>query len=112
MLKEITNQNFEEVVMKSDKPVVVDFWAEWCSPCRIISPLMEELAKEYEQEIKMVKCDVDENPELCRKFNIKSIPVVLFIKNGKVFDTKIGASPKINFVRKIELLLMHESTIC
>jgi thioredoxin 1 len=111
MLKEITNQNFEEVVMKSDKPVIVDFWAEWCSPCRIISPILDELSKEYEQEVKMVKCDVDENPELCRKFNIKNIPAVLFIKNGEVLDTKIGASSKANFVRKIELLLMHESTI-
>lgn len=106
MLKEITNQNFEEVVMKSDKPVIVDFWAEWCSPCRIISPLMEELSKEYDSEIKIVKCNVDENPELCQKFKIKSIPAVFFFKNGKLFDTKIGAGTKVSFIRKIELLLM------
>lgn len=106
MLKEITNQNFEEVVMKSDKPVVVDFWAEWCSPCRIISPLMEDLSKEYEKEVKIVKCDVDQNPELCQKFKIKSIPTILFMKNGKIFDTKIGAGNKAAFIRKIELLLM------
>jgi thioredoxin 1 len=106
MLKEITNQNYDEVVMKSGKPVIVDFWAEWCSPCKVISPLMEELSKEYEKEIEIVKCDVDKNPELCRKFNIKSIPAVFFMKKGEIFDSKIGASSKANFIRKIELFLM------
>mgnify|MGYP001765818553 FL=1 len=88
---EITNKNFEEVVLKSKKPVVVDFWAEWCAPCRMISPLMEELSKEYKDDIEIVKCDVDKNPELCEQFKIKSIPAVFFMKNGEVFDTKIGA---------------------
>jgi thioredoxin 1 len=104
---EITNKNFEEVVMKSDKPVVLDFWAEWCSPCRIISPIMEDLSKEYENEVKIVKCNVDDNPELSQKFNIRSIPTVFFIKKGgEVFDTKIGAGNKQSFIKKIELLLM------
>lgn len=106
MLKEITNQNFEEVVIKSKKPVVLDFWADWCSPCRIISPIMEELSKEYEKEVEIVKCDVDQNPELCEKFHIKNIPAVFFFKNGELFDTKIGAGSKATFTRKIELLLM------
>ncbi len=103
---EITNKNFEEVVMKSDKPVVMDFWAEWCSPCRIITPIIEDLSKEYENEVKIVKCNVDDNPELSQKFNIRSIPMILFFKNGKIFDTKIGAGNKQSFVKKIELLLM------
>jgi len=103
---EITNKNFEEVVMKSDIPVVMDFWAEWCGPCRIISPIIEDLSKEYENEVKIVKCNVDDNPELSQKFNIRSIPTLLFFKNGKVFDTKIGAGNKQSFVKKIELLLM------
>jgi len=103
---EITSKNFEEVVMKSDKPVVMDFWAEWCSPCRIITPIIEDLSKEYEEEVKIVKCNVDDNPELSQKFNIRSIPTILFLKDGKIFDTKIGAGNKQSFVKKIELLLM------
>jgi len=103
---EITSKNFEEVVMKSDKPVVMDFWAEWCSPCRIITPIIEDLSKEYEKEVKIVKCNVDDNPELSQKFNIRSIPTILFLKDGKIFDTKIGAGNKQSFVKKIELLLM------
>jgi thioredoxin 1 len=103
---EITSKNFEEVVMKSDKPVVMDFGAEWCNPCKIISPIIEDLSKEYEDEVKIVKCNVDDNPELSQKFNIRSIPTILFLKNGKIFDTKIGAGNKQSFVKKIELLLM------
>jgi thioredoxin 1 len=103
---EVTSKNFEEIVTKSDKPVVLDFWAEWCSPCRIISPIMEELSKEYEKEVKIVKCDVDKNSELCEKFHIRSIPAVFFLKQGKIFDSKVGAGNKQSFVKKIELLLM------
>ena len=105
MLK-LTSQNYEEIVTKSNKPVVIDFWAEWCGPCRMISPLMEELSKEYKEEVKIVKCNVDENSELCEKFHIKSIPAIFFMKKGEIFDTKIGAGNKQTFVKKIELLLM------
>lgn len=105
MIKEITN--FEQEVLNSDKPVVLDFWAEWCSPCRIIAPSMESLSREYENEIQVLKCNVDEHPDLCQQFQIKSIPTVVFFKKGgEVFDRQIGAAPRTLFVKKIELLLM------
>ena len=90
----ITDQTFEEEVLKSDKLTLVDFWAEWCGPCKMIAPVLEELAREHEQHLKITKLDVDANPEKSMAFGIRSIPTLLFFKNGKVVDQVIGAVPK------------------
>lgn len=90
---EITDSTFEEVI-KSDKPVLVDFWAEWCGPCKMIGPIVEELAGEYEGKAVVGKVDVDANPNTAVKFGIKSIPTLLVFKNGEIVDKVIGAVPK------------------
>jgi len=98
----ITLENFEEEVVNSDVPVLVDFWAEWCMPCRMVAPIIDELAKEYEGKIKVGKINVDEENELAMKFRIMSIPTIGLFKNGKMVDKIIGARPKADFVRFIE----------
>lgn len=105
MALEITDSNFEQLVMQADKPVVVDFWAEWCGPCRMIGPSIEEMAHEYEGKAVIGKVDVDSNPGISTKFGIRNIPTVLFIKNGKVMDKQVGAVPKNVLVNKLDLLL-------
>ena len=102
MALEITDANFDEVVLKSDKPVLVDFWAEWCGPCRAIGPVIESLAKEYDGKINVGKVNVDVNPNISMNYGITSIPAILFFKNGQVVDKLVGAQPKGNFVKKIE----------
>ena len=105
MAQEVNDTNFDEVVLKSDKPVMVDFWAEWCGPCRMIAPFVEEMAHEYEGKAVIVKCDVDSSPNVAVKFGIRNIPTVLFFKNGQIADKQIGAVPKTNFVTKLNGLL-------
>lgn len=105
MALEVNDNNFDEMVLKSDKPVVVDFWAEWCGPCRMIAPIMEEISKEYSGKAVVVKCDVDSSPSVTAKFGIRNIPTVLFFKDGKVADKQVGAVPKNNFVSKLNALL-------
>ena len=105
MAVEITDSNFEELVIKSDKPVVLDFWAEWCGPCRMIGPLVEEMATEYEGKAVIGKVDVDNNPATAAKFGIRNIPTVLFIKNGEVADKQVGAVPKSTLTAKLDALL-------
>jgi thioredoxin 1 len=102
MAKEYTDSNFQADVLASDKLTVVDFWAEWCGPCRAIGPVIEELSKEYDGKINVGKVNVDVNPQVSMNYGITSIPAILFIKNGQVVDKLVGAQPKGNFVKKIE----------
>lgn len=101
----ITDDNFEQEVLKSDKPVIIDFWAAWCGPCRMIAPIIEDLAKEYDGKIKIGKLDVDDNQNTSIKFGVRSIPTVLFFNNGEVKDTIIGAVPKSQFIEKANSIL-------
>ena len=105
MAQEVNDTNFDEVVLKSDKPVMVDFWAEWCGPCRMIAPFVEEMAKDYEGKALVVKCDVDNSPNVAVKYSIRNIPTVLFFKNGQVADKQVGAVPKTNFITKLNALI-------
>ena len=105
MALEITDANFDELVLKSEKPVVVDFWAEWCGPCRMIGPLISEMSKEYEGKARIGKVNVDQNANVSAQFGVRSIPTVLFIKNGVVVDKSVGAVPKATLAAKLEALL-------
>jgi thioredoxin 1 len=105
MALEATDSNFEELVLKSDKPVIVDFWAEWCGPCRMVGPIVEEVGRDYEGKALVVKLDVDSNPGITIKYGIRNIPTILFFKNGKVTDKQVGAVPKSTIVNKLEALL-------
>jgi thioredoxin 1 len=105
MALEVNDSNFDDVVLKSDKPVMVDFWAEWCGPCRMIAPALEEISKEFAGRVVVTKCDVDNSTSIASKFGIRNIPTVLFFKNGKVADKQVGAVPKSNFVNKLNALL-------
>ncbi len=102
---EVTDSNFEQEVINSGQPVVVDFWAVWCGPCKMIAPIMEEFANEYDGKIKIAKVDVDNNPNIAVKFGIRSIPTILFFKEGKIVEQVIGALPKSHFQEKIGKLL-------
>ncbi|GAB1347879.1 thioredoxin [Ignavibacteriales bacterium] len=97
----ITDQNFNDEVTNSNIPVLIDFWAVWCGPCRAIAPIVEQLAGEYDGKIKIGKLDVDENPDTAVKFGVRSIPTLLLFKNGQVVDTIIGAVQKTVIVQKI-----------
>jgi thioredoxin len=104
MALELTDVNFKEKVLDSDKLSVVDFWAEWCGPCRAIGPVIEELSKEYADSVNVGKVNVDHNPQVSMNYGITSIPAILFLKGGQVVDKLVGAQPKANFVKKIEAL--------
>lgn len=97
-----TDDNFETEVLKSNVPVLVDFWAAWCGPCRMIAPIVEDLADEYEGKLKVGKLDVDANQQTAIKYGVRSIPTVLILKDGEVKETIIGAVPKHMFVEKIK----------
>lgn len=97
----ITDDNFEQEVINSDLPVLIDFWAVWCGPCKIIAPVVEQLAEEYAGKLKVGKLDVDNNQETSIKYGVRSIPTLLLFKNGQVKDTIIGAVPKAQIVQKL-----------
>ncbi len=105
MAVEITDANFEELVINADKPVMIDFWAVWCGPCRMIAPIVEEMSGEYEGKAVIGKVDVDSNPGVAMKYGIRNIPTVIFVKGGEIADKQVGAAPKKNFTDKLDALL-------
>ena len=105
MALEFTDANFAELAEKSDKPVLVDFWSEWCGPCRVIGPLVEQLSEEYDGKALIGKVNVDDNPQLSAKFGVRNIPTILFLKDGEVVDKSVGAAPKAVLASKIDALL-------
>ncbi len=105
MVVEITDSNFEELILKTDKPVVIDFWAVWCGPCRMVTPIVEEMSAEYDGKAVIGEVDVDSNPDIATKYGIRNIPTVLFLKNGEIVDKQVGAAPKQKFVDKLNALL-------
>ena len=100
----VTNENYE-ALLASDKPVVIDFWAEWCGPCRMIGPIIEELAEEYKDKVVIGKCDVDSNDDIVAQYRVRNIPTVVFIKGGAVVDKVVGAASKDALKAKVEALL-------
>ena len=101
MALEITDNNFKEILAEG-KPVVIDFWAPWCGPCKMVGPIIEELAGEYEGKVLIGKCDVDENSDVAAEYGIRNIPTVLFFKNGELVDKQVGSAPKPTYAAKIE----------
>lgn len=105
MALQITDANFNELVLNSNKPVLVDFWAEWCGPCRIVGPIVDTLAQEYEGKAVIGKVNVDDNPEISMKYGIRNIPTILVFKNGEIVDKQVGAAPKNILADKINAQL-------
>ena len=98
----VTESNFEEEVVKSDVPVLVDFWAEWCGPCKMIAPILDEIAKEYGEKLKVCKIDVDSNPDIAPKFGIRGIPTLIMFKDGNAESTKVGAVSKSQLIEFVD----------
>ncbi len=102
---EVTDATFEEVVLKSEVPVMLDLWAVWCGPCKMIHPIFDDLAKEYDGKAVLAKLDVDKNKATAMKYGIRNIPTVLFFKNGEVVDKQVGVTSKQKFAEKLEAIL-------
>ena len=105
MALELTDSNFQEKVLSSDKLTVIDFWAEWCGPCRMIGPHIEEMSKEYDGRALIAKVNVDNNPEISYKYNVRSIPTVLYLKDGQIVDKQVGATSKKVLSDKLDAIL-------
>src|SRR5690606_29686020 len=105
MALEITDATFEEVVLKSDKPVVVDFWAEWCGPCKMLGPTIEELANDFDGKVVVGKVDVDANQDFASQYGVRNIPTVLIFQNGEVVGRQVGVAPKQTYVDAVSNLL-------
>ena len=105
MAKELTAGNFNEVVLQSNQPVIIDFWAQWCGPCKIVGPILDEIHTDYEGKAIVGKVDVDKEQELATRFGIRNIPTILFFKNGEIVDKITGAAPKKDFQNKLNKLV-------
>ncbi len=105
MALEVNDSNFQEKVIQSGKPAMVDFWAEWCGPCRMVGPIVEELSEQYKDQVVVAKVDVDNSPETAAQYGIRNIPTILFIKGGEIVDKQVGAAPKNVLDQKIKALL-------
>ena len=105
MALEITDATFEEVVLKSAQPVLVDFWATWCGPCRMVGPIIEDLSNDYSGKAVVGKVDVDNNQEFAAKYGVRNIPTVLLFKDGEVVDKQVGVAPKATYAAKIDAVL-------
>jgi len=105
MALEITDSNFEETVLKSDKPVLVDFWAAWCGPCRMVGPIIDELSQEYEGKAVVGKVDIDSNQQYAAQFGVRNIPTVLVFKDGELVDRKVGVSSKNDYAQALDSLI-------
>lgn len=105
MAVEVTDATFNDVVLKSDKPVLVDFWAAWCGPCRMLAPTVEELGKDFDGKVVIAKVDVDSNQEYAAKYGVRNIPTVLIFNGGEVADKQVGVAPKSVYTEKLEALL-------
>ena len=102
MALEITDASFEEVVLKSDKPVMVDFWAAWCGPCRMVGPIIDEISSDYDGKAVVGKLDVDANQEFAAKYGVRNIPTVLIFKDGEVVGRQVGVSPKTTYAQALD----------
>ena len=105
MALEITDSNFEETVLKSDKPVMIDFWAAWCGPCRMVGPIIDELSEEYDGKAIIGKIDIDSNQQYAAQFGVRNIPTVLVFKDGELVDRKVGVSSKNDYIEAIDKLI-------